>query len=139
MRVNPFPFKRAVRIEMVPLIDCFFLLLVFFIFGVFAMTMQQGLMVDLPTAATAVSSKEERLTISLDADGAMFLSHEPVTPETVGVRLREAYAHQPKALILINADQAARHGAVIRVLDAVRQAGFQRVSLQAKSEPHLAR
>lgn len=137
MQVNPFPFKRAVRIEMVPLIDCFFLLLTFFIFGVFYTTMQQGIVVDLPHAETAASSNEETLTISMEADGAMFVNRDAVTQETLAVRLRDTYAQQPKTLILINADQQVPHGTVIRVLDAVRRTGFPRVSFQAKRDESL--
>ena len=119
------------RVEMVPLIDCFFLLLVFFIFGVFSMTMQQGILVDLPTAQTAGSSDEEARTISIDADGAMWLNHQPVTLDTLGTRLRQA---RPQELVILNADRRVPHGTVIAVLDAVRQAGLSRVSFQTAPE-----
>lgn len=130
MLVKPFTPKRP-RVEMVPLIDMFFLLLVFFIFGVFSMTMQQGIMVDLPSAHTVASQQEETVTISLTAEGAMFFNQETVSMETLGSRLREAQRKQPSFLVIINADREARHGRVIEVLDAVRHAGLQRVSFQA--------
>ena len=132
MQVNPFPFKRAVRIEMVPLIDCFFLLLTFFIFGVFSMTMQQGLLVDLPSAQTATSTDEQTMTISLTPDGGLFLNQQPMTREALAASLREAADATPQTLVSLNADQAVTHGRVIEVLDAVRQAGLQRVSFQAE-------
>jgi len=116
---------------MVPLIDMFFLLLVFFIFGVFSMTMQQGIIVDLPSAQTVASQQGEAVTISLTAEGAMFFNQETVTMDALASRLREAQRNQPSSLVVINADREARHGRVIEVLDAVRQAGLQRVSFQA--------
>ena len=123
--------KKRPLVEMVPLIDMFFLLLVFFIFGVFSMTMQQGIIVDLPSAQTVASQQEEAVTISLTAEGAMFFNQETVTMDTLASRLREAQRNQPSSLVVINADREARHGRVIEVLDAVRQAGLQRVSFQA--------
>lgn len=134
MQVNPFPFKRPVRIEMLPLIDMFFLVLTFFIFGVFSMTMQEGILVDLPRAATAASTKEETVTVSVAPDGAFFLNAQGVTPDRLADGLRQEHAAHPGALVIINADRAAAHGAVITALDAVRAAGFQRVSFQTETE-----
>ena len=129
MQVNPFPFKRRVRIEMVPLIDMFFLLLVFFIFGVFWMSLQQrGILVDLPRASTDAPAPEEAVPVSVTADGGVLLREEPVGLAQLAERLRAERAQQPEALVVVNADQAARYGVVIAVLDAVREAGLQRVT-----------
>ena len=125
------PFTKRPRVEMVPLLDMFFLLLVFFIFGVFSMTMQQGIVVDLPTASTAASLKDDHtVTISLTEDGAIFLNQQPARLETLARSLREETTRSPQPLVAINADAQVRHGLVIAVLDAVRNAGLQRVSFQ---------
>jgi len=134
MQVSPFPFKRPVRVEMVPLIDMFFLILTFFIFGIFSMTMQEGILVDLPRAATADATKDEILTVSVAADGALFLDAQAVSVDQLAQRLRQEQGACPGALIVINADRAATHGTVVNVLDAVRASGFQRVSVQAESD-----
>ena len=134
MQVNPFPFKRPVRIEMVPLIDMFFLVLTFFIFGVFSMTIQRGILVDLPWASTAASTKEEAVPVSVTADGAVLLRDEPVSLAQLAERMRVEGARHPDALVLVNADQAARHGLVIAVLDAVREAGLVRVTFATEPE-----
>jgi len=119
---------------MVPLIDMFFLLLVFFIFGVFSMTMQQGIIVDLPSAASAASTKDDTITISLTADGSLSLNAEPLAIEALAPALRQEHVHLPNPLVVINADRQVTHGRVISVLDTVRQAGLQRVSFQTAPE-----
>jgi len=127
------PVGRRPRVEMVPLIDMFFILLVFFIFGVFSMKMQEGIVVDLPQAQTgAVSKDEQTITISLTADGSLAVNDEPFTLETLPARLEEARAGRDNLLVVINADRRAAHGTVISVLDAVRQVGLQRVSFRTE-------
>ncbi|MBI4355561.1 MAG: biopolymer transporter ExbD [Candidatus Omnitrophica bacterium] len=134
MQIKAFPSKRP-RIEMVPLIDMFFLLLVFFIFGVFSMTMQQGLLVELPTAQTAVAvTDEETLTISLTAEGGLFVNRQPVPLAQLPATLRQRETRLPDPVVTINADRRVPHGTVMAVLDAVRQASLQRVSFQTASE-----
>ena len=136
MQVNPFPFKRRVRVEMVPLIDMFFLLLVFFIFGVFSMSLQEGIVVDLPAAATASPLKEdETVTISITEEGGLFLDQGAMTLDTLAAALRSEALRSPKPFVAINADTRVRHGLVIKVLDTVREAGLQRVSFQTAPEP----
>ncbi len=132
MHVKPFIAKRP-RVEMVPLIDMFFLLLVFFLFGVFSMTMQQGLTVELPAASTGTTTEEESMTISVSEDGAMRLNQRPVTLETLPAALAQARQVGRSPIVLIHADRRVPHGTVITVLDQVRQAGLQRVSFQTAS------
>lgn len=135
MLVKPFILKRP-RVEMIPLIDMFFLLLVFFIFGVFSMTMQQGLLVDLPSAQTAVAmNAEDGITISITHEGALFLNREPVLLEQLPAALRRHQGRHADALVTLNADRRVPHGTVMTALDAVRQAGLQRVSFQAAEMP----
>lgn len=135
MPVKPFTPKRP-RIEMVPLIDMFFLLLVFFIFGVFSMSIPQGIIVDLPSAQTAVSkANEDALTIAVAADGALFLDQEPAGLDGLPALLQQRTAHGSDPLVAIRADRRVAHGTVMGVLDAVRQAGLARVSFQTAEDP----
>ncbi|MBI4342673.1 MAG: biopolymer transporter ExbD [Candidatus Omnitrophica bacterium] len=130
--MKPFTAKRP-RVEMVPLIDMFFLLLVFFIFGVFSLTMQQGILVELPEAATAAATRNEALTVSLDASGGLFLNHAPVSLAALPAQLAAARGRLKDPVVVINADRAVSHGAVVSVLDVVRQTGLQRVSFQVET------
>jgi biopolymer transport protein ExbD len=117
---------------MVPLIDMFFLLLTFFIFGVFSLSRQHGIRVDLPTASTGAVSKEEPVAISVTADGGLRVGERPATLGTLPGVLQEAVAGNAEQVVLIHADQNARHGLVLAVLDTVRQAGIGRVTFQVE-------
>ena len=120
---------------MVPLIDMFFLLLIFFIFGVFSMTTQEGLIVDLPQAQTGAALKDDRtITVSVTAEGELAVNRQPATLQTLPVALEVQRGERREPLVVINADRDVSHGIVIGVLDAVRQVGLQRVSFQTVPE-----
>lgn len=129
MRVKAFVAKRP-RVELVPLLDMFFILLVFFIFGVFSMTMSSGILVDLPAASTTEPLTPEVAVISLTADGRLFLNQEAVTVETLRSRLQAFRAGRPEVPVVINADHKVVHGLVMEVLDTVRQVGVARVAFR---------
>ena len=85
MRLNAAIVKRP-RVEMLPLIDMFFILLAFFIFGVFSMTMREGIVIELPTAATAESQTEDSSTISITENGELFFNDHPIRWEALALR-----------------------------------------------------
>ena len=85
-----------------------------------------------PSAKPAQSSREPALTVSLTPDGRMFLNQEPITTGGLSEQLRQERTRRPDAQIVINADRQVPHGAVIGVLDLVRDAGLQRVSFHTE-------
>ena len=67
------PTSKKARIEILPLIDIVFLLLVFFIYAMLSMAVHRGLPVDLPTSQTAKIDKKLILSVTIKADGSTFL------------------------------------------------------------------
>lgn len=123
------PQKRA-RIEIVPLIDCMFLLLVFFVYSMMTMTQSRGIDVMLPRASTAIEIREEPLTISITDSDEIFLDKEKVSIDTLRTRLIEQRAADPSLRVLIKGDAFARHGTVVKVLDLLRTLSIERVAIQ---------
>jgi len=70
MKVN-LQLKRKPRIEMIPLIDLMFLILVSFVCGVFFMSVHRGVPVTLPLSSTARIEKQLTLTLTIQADGTV--------------------------------------------------------------------
>lgn len=117
---------------MVPLIDCMFLLLVFFIYSMLSMVLHRGIRIDLPEARTAPVHKEDYLSISVTKSGEIYLEQAPVTIEELGGRLRQSRAARPDLKVFIGGDREARYEQVIQVMDLVRQVGISRVALETK-------
>lgn len=129
------PSKRA-RIEILPLIDCMFLLLVFFVYSMMTLTQSRGMPVNLPQASTASAITEESVSISVTDTDEIYLDKERVGLETLSARIAAARAENPALRILIKGDTRARHGTVVKVLDILRTLSVEHVAIQtAPIEP----
>jgi biopolymer transport protein ExbD len=120
---------RRARIEIIPMIDTVFFLLVFFMMASLAMAVYRGVPVRLPHAATGQAAPAENVTVTVTQDGQMYLDKEPVAPETLGDRLRARVAGDPELAVVINADADVVHGRVVDVLDQARGAGVSRLAI----------
>jgi len=124
--------KRKSRIEMIPLIDLMFLLLVSFVYGVFFMSVHRGVQVALPLSSTAKIEKQLTLSLSIQADGTLFLDKEPVPFEDLGETLKLRTAENKETGVLLFADKNLPYQKLYTVLDLIRMAGLSQVSLQAE-------
>ncbi len=123
---------RSARIEMVPLIDCMFLILVSFTYSFLGMSHDKGIGVNLPKAVVQVVAKEDSSrTVSVTKEGAIFLDKNPVSLEALGPAILKGSEAQPKDMtVWICGDSAATHGRVVEVLDALCRAGITKVAVQ---------
>lgn len=126
------PAKRKSRIEMIPLIDLMFLILVSFVYGVFFMSVHRGVPVSLPLSSTAKVEKQLTLTLSIQADGTLFLDKAPITLEDLGEALSVKAAENRETGVLLFADKNLPYQQLYTVLDLIRTAGLSQVSLQAE-------
>ena len=117
---------------MVPLIDCMFLLLVFFIYSMLSMVLHRGIKIDLPEARTAPVHKEDYLSISVTKNGEIYLEQAPVTLEELGGRLRRSKAARQDLKVFIGGDREARYEQVIQIMDLLRQVRISQVALETK-------
>ena len=129
MRLKGQPMRRA-RIEMIPLIDVVFLLLIFFIYTMLSMTIHKGIPVLLPKATTGLIDKEDYLSISITRDHRIFLDEREIPLEDLLQTLTERGRTQPELRVFIRGDRRVPYEWVVRVLDTVRAAGLRKVSLE---------
>lgn len=125
---------RKARIEMLPLIDMVFLVLVFFIYGMLSMAVHRGLPVMLPVSEAASIEKDLILSITVRSDGKLFLDEEAVALEALSSLLEKRSKTGHEAGVLVFADRDLPYQALFHVLDEIRKAGLRHVSLQAEAE-----
>ena len=125
--------KKA-RIEMLPLIDIVFLLLVFFIYAMLSMAVHKALPVALPSSDTAKIHKQMVLSVTVDSEGAIHVDKDPVPLQSLAVILKEKAGKADKPGVLLFADKDLSYQDLFRVLDQITLAGINRVSLQAETD-----
>ncbi len=132
MRLPRRPRKKA-RIEIIPMIDTMFFLLVFFMVATLSMAFQRGLPVSLPHAATAHDEIKDVVTFTLTKDGKLFCDKEPVSSTAeVAAKLLNRKKAETVLSVVVNADRGVEHGKVIDLMDAVRQTGVTRIAVAVK-------
>jgi biopolymer transport protein ExbD len=125
---------RRARLEMLPLMDVVFLLLVFCIYAMLTMSPQRGLRLNLPASASAEADRNVGFAVSLKADGSLYLNEELLSPEhlTAQLRLRvQASGNPDDAHVDLFAENEARMQDLYHVLDMVKAAGIEKISLRA--------
>ncbi|PLY15959.1 MAG: biopolymer transporter ExbD [Sedimenticola sp.] len=128
--------RQAPDLNLTPLIDVVFLLLIFFMVST-TFDKETRIKVELPEAATQDERNEDIkvLDITVDATGRFFVNQkEVINTETDTLkRAIEKEAGERRDLpVIINADANARHQSVIKVMDAASQLGFVNMTFSAK-------
>jgi len=123
------------EINVTPFVDVMLVLLI--IFMVAAPLMTVGVPVDLPrTAAQPLAQEQEPLTISVDAQGRIFLQETEVPLENLVAQLQAIMRNQPRDAperrIFVRGDRGISYGRVMEVMGTVSSAGFSRVALLAE-------
>lgn len=121
---------KAVEINMAPLIDMIFILLIFFIVTT-SFVRDAGIDVARPTAETAVEERLPTLQVGLTGEGAVYVEGRVVDPRSVRNRVSAFLAETPDGAVLLVADRASRTDDVIRVIDQCRLAGAKNISIAA--------
>ncbi len=128
---------KRTKIEIIPMIDTIFFLLVFFMLSSLALVKLNGLPVNLPKAATAEKQQANDLTITIDAARQVYVNRQPVTLAQVGPTLLAKAgpnADLNTASVVINADLSVPSGIVVGCIDASRQVGISNFAIATAPE-----
>lgn len=114
---------RKGRIEIIPMIDVMFFLLVTFMLASLSMQNLHSLPVNLPQGHAATLQTQHSVTLTIDAQSHLFLDKDPVTLATLSTRLKSRMT--PETDIIVAADSQAPNGITIQAMLAARSAGAQ--------------
>ncbi|WP_051296727.1 ExbD/TolR family protein [Anaeroarcus burkinensis] len=123
--------KKA-RLEIIPMIDTMFFLLVFFMLASLTMTNQQALPVQPPQAQGVATNASQRITLTLTRGNNLFYNQEPIaSPQEALQRLQ---SQSPPPAVLLNADRSVSHGQVVELLDSLRRKGISKIAVAVTEE-----
>jgi biopolymer transport protein ExbD len=132
--MNPMRFRARrhrtkARIEIIPMIDIIFFLLVFYMVTSQAITQERGLGIELPEIAASNEAAASEVTLGLDAQGRLSLNQTPISFGTEAEALVAALRRNPQGLVVVRADRQVAHGLVVRAMDIARRAGVRRFAI----------
>ena len=120
----------AHEIELTPMIDMVFILLIFFIVST-SFIREAGVVVERPAASTG-EAQEVQVVIAIDADNVLWLEGDTVDIRALGGRVSAMLVDRDNLGIIVAADIRSNSGVLVRVLDLCRQAGVANVSVATK-------
>ncbi len=124
-------YRPLAEINVTPMVDVMLVLLI--IFMVAAPLMTSGVDVDLPKAdAKPLNSDAKPLTVSIKADGSIFIQEEPITQAALVDKLAAISANDLTRRIFVRADQSIAYGQVMQVMATIGKGGFTKVALLAE-------
>jgi len=117
----------APTIDLTPVIDMVFLLLIFFLAATTFQQAEREMKIALPHAASAqpIAAAMRELIINVDAQGRIMMGGREVTPAACAMRLAEAIKRNPEQRVAVRGDRAAAYEHIARVLDVCKSSGIQ--------------
>ena len=119
---------KTAEINITPLIDLVFLLLIFFMVTT-SFVKETGIDVERPTASTAVLKERGNILIGVSKDGLIYLDRKQIDIRSVRAHIERCLAENPEGAVIIAADKNSHTGAIVRVMDQCRLAGAKNVSI----------
>lgn len=123
--------RRGVDLDMAPMMDMIFILLIFFIVTT-SFVKEAGVVVQRPVAQTAAAKEKTNMVVAVTKEGQVYIEGRVVDVRSVRSRMERFLAEIPDGSVVIAADRRSYSGVVIQVLDACRLAGVENLSVAAR-------
>lgn len=125
---------RPPQINIVPMIDVIFAILVYFIVSSLFLTRSEGLPVNLPQAETTQLQQSKQITVSLDQEGNLTIDDRSTELTQLKTQVENLLKTEPTQVVVISADKIVDHGEVVDVLDQLRQIPQIKLAIAAKKK-----
>ena len=124
--------SKKSSINILPLIDVIFFLLVFFMLFTSFRSTPEGLDMQLPKAVTTTQQTENNIIINVTEDGEYFYQNNNISLNSLGERIKNEHENLGDLTAIINADEEVKYRYVVDVMDNLRNAGIYKLALAAE-------
>ena len=131
-KVSHLAAEEESAIDLTPLIDCVFIMLIFFIVTA-SFVKETGVQVNRPTALTALVRPKASILIALDASGKIWIDRRKVDVRAVRAAVERLHSENPQGTVVIEADNESKNELLVAVMDACREAGVTQVAIAANN------
>lgn len=122
-------------VELTPMIDIVFIMLIFFIVTT-SFVKETGIDVNRPSAVTAEKKSKGNILVAIRPSGDIWIDKRHIDIRAVKANIQRLIARSPQSSVIIQSDTDARTGVLVRVMDQVRLAGVQNISIAASVDAH---
>jgi biopolymer transport protein ExbD len=123
--------EESEEINMTPMLDVVFILLIFFIVTA-SFVKESGIEVNRPEAATAVKKERANILVAISDKGEIWINKRRIDVRAVQANIERLKAENPQGTVVIQADKKATTDVLIKVMDSARAAGVYDVSIAAQ-------
>ncbi|MCP5161384.1 MAG: biopolymer transporter ExbD [Hahellaceae bacterium] len=123
--------EEDVEINMTPMLDVVFILLIFFIVTT-SFIREAGVEVNRPQAQSAAALSNKAVVLAITADNQIWIDHRQVDPRAVRRNIERLLSDNPETSLIIQADQTAQTGVLVNVLDQAKLAGATAIAVAAE-------
>lgn len=135
MRLRNMRVESTPKLVIIPMIDVIFFLLVFFMISALYMMESHNIPVNLPGSATASkATATTQAMITLTRDNIIYFDKEPISIAQLAAYATQAYNADPDKMFIIQADRDTTYGQVVAILDELKRAGIQKVSVATEDK-----
>ncbi len=122
--------EEEAEINITPMLDVVFIMLIFFIVTA-SFVKESGIDVNRPDAATATVKERGNILVAITDTNQIWIDRRQVDPRSVRANIERLHAENPQGAVVIQADENSKNGLLVQVMDASRQAGVFSVSIAA--------
>ena len=124
------------NVDMTPMIDIVFQLIVFFLVST-TFAVVPGIKLNLPQSRTAEGTSVQGITIYTEKNGVMFFNDTEVSMDTLGEQLRlfdTGDTKKEEFPVSLQADDEVTNGTIVKIFDIIRENGYSVINLRTKTE-----
>ncbi len=118
------------HVDLTPMLDVVFIMLIFFIVTT-SFVRETGIDINRPSAATAEKKSKGNILIAIKPNGAIWMDKRQIDIRAVRANIQRLKSKYPQSSVIIQSDTDSKTGVLVRVMDQIRLAGVQNISLAA--------
>ncbi len=120
-------------IDLTPMLDVVFIMLIFFIVTT-SFVKESGIDVSRPSAKTAKKKQRATILVAISQSGEIWIQKRKIDIRSVQANIERLHAESPEGTVVIQADKRAETGLLVDVMDQVRLAGVKSIAVSAKAK-----
>ncbi|MBP0048752.1 biopolymer transporter ExbD [Marinobacterium sp. AK62] len=130
-RLNLEMLEQDADIDMTPMLDIVFIMLIFFIVST-SFIREAGVEIERPVSATSEVKESQGVMLAITAEDEIWLDRQPVDLRMIRPTLERLKVEQPDLGVMIQADTNARTGLLVKVMDQVKLSGIEQVAVATR-------